>query len=168
MDLLFRCETKFADISVASLIEFYTRIDKRMAWEGTQLYSSIEEVKTYPMNTSVFYYKLQQQQWPSAVKELLLLIHGVQLRGNRHYLVATSIDHPEFSENKTQRLSFKVTSNYFEASADGTGVKNTFIVSIPGKNQGAGQLTGSTAQSILQNFIQSVQNLKKLLENRHD
>lgn len=58
MDLLFRCETKFADISVSSLIDYYTRIDKRMAWEGTQLYSSIEEVKTYPMNTSVFYYKL--------------------------------------------------------------------------------------------------------------
>ena len=96
MDLLFRCETKFANISVASLIEFYSRIDKRMAWEGSQLYSSIEEVKTYPMNTSVFYYKLQQQQWPTGFKELLLLLHGVQLRGNRHYLVATSIDHPEF------------------------------------------------------------------------
>jgi len=27
-----------------------------------------------------------------------------------------------------------VTSNYFEASADGTGVKNTYVVSIPGKN----------------------------------
>jgi hypothetical protein len=53
-------------------------------------------------------------------------------------LVATSIDHPEFIENKAQRLSFKVTSNYFEASADGTGVKNTFVVSIPGKNQGNG------------------------------
>ena len=55
---MLKCETKFADISVAELIEFYTRIDKRMAWEGTQLYSSIEEVKTYPLNTSVFYFKL--------------------------------------------------------------------------------------------------------------
>lgn len=49
LDLFFRCETKFSEVSVTELIEFYTRIDKRMAWEGTQLYSSIEEVKTYPL-----------------------------------------------------------------------------------------------------------------------
>lgn len=53
-----RCETKFSDIKVSELIEFYQMIDKRMAWEGSYLYDSIEEVKAYPLNTSLFYFKL--------------------------------------------------------------------------------------------------------------
>jgi hypothetical protein len=53
-----RCETKYSNIKVRELIEFYQMIDKRMAWEGENLYDSIEEVRAYPLNTSLYYFKL--------------------------------------------------------------------------------------------------------------
>ena len=59
-DLLLRCETKFNRITVNELIDYYKMVDKRMAWEGSTMFDSIEEVKAYPLNTSLFYFKLQQ------------------------------------------------------------------------------------------------------------
>jgi len=144
-DLMFRCEAKFNSIKIPELTQYYNKIDKRMAWEGSHLFDSIEEFRTYPLKTSIFFYKLYQSNWPSGMKEMLLLTHGVELRGNRYYLIGTSIEHPEFTNPKQSIVNFKVTSNYFEASADGNGVKNTYVVSIPGKGKDAGSLSGSTA-----------------------
>jgi hypothetical protein len=76
-DLQIRCETKFSKISVKQLVEYFLIIDKRMAWEGSHLYASIEEVKSYPLNTSLYYFKQQQRQWLTSVQDLLLLTHGV-------------------------------------------------------------------------------------------
>ncbi len=50
--------------------------DKRMAWEG---HDTIEEVKAYPLNTSLFYIKLAQNGWPSGISEMFLVTHGVEL-----------------------------------------------------------------------------------------
>jgi len=58
-DLQIRFETKFSKISVKQLVEYFLIIDKRMAWEGSHLYASIEEVKSYPLNTSLYYFKQQ-------------------------------------------------------------------------------------------------------------
>ena len=51
----YRVETKFKDIGVAELTQYFTNIDKRLAWESEN-FSSIEEVKSYPMKTSISYY----------------------------------------------------------------------------------------------------------------
>jgi len=58
-DLVLRIETKFKDITASEIIDYFTATDKRMAWEGAHLFDSIEEVKTYPLNTSLYYFKLQ-------------------------------------------------------------------------------------------------------------
>ena len=74
---------------------------------------------------------------------MLLVTHGVELRGNRYYMASTSVEHPEFPPQKTiQRAQFGVSSNYFEATADNLGVKNTFVFSITGKGVGAGGRSG--------------------------
>ena len=54
-----RYETKYEHVTMPELVEYFTDIDKRLAWEG-QIYESIEEVKSYPMNTSMFYLKYKQ------------------------------------------------------------------------------------------------------------
>ena len=98
---------------------------------------------------------------------MLLVTHGVELRGNRYYMASTSVEHPEFPPQKTiQRAQFGVSSNYFEATADNLGVKNTFVFSITGKGVGAGSISGSTTQTTLHNHIKSIQSLRKLLEKR--
>ena len=75
-DLLIRCETKFTDIGLKELIQYFRMADKRMAWEG---HDTIEEVKAYPLNTSLFYIKLAQNGWPSGISEMFLVTHGVEL-----------------------------------------------------------------------------------------
>ena len=56
-----RFETKFSKVSVRELVDFYLIADKRMAWEGSHAFSSVEEVKSYPLNTSLLYVKHQQR-----------------------------------------------------------------------------------------------------------
>ena len=51
-----RYETKYDKVTMHELVEYFTDIDKRLAWEG-QIYESIEEVKSYPMSTSMLYLK---------------------------------------------------------------------------------------------------------------
>jgi hypothetical protein len=58
-DLFLRMETKFKGITVSELTDYFTATDKRMAWEGGHLFDSIEEVRSYPLSTSLYYYKLQ-------------------------------------------------------------------------------------------------------------
>ena len=57
-------------------------------------------------------------------------------------------------------------SNYFEATADNLGVKNTFVFSVAGKGVGAGSISGSATQNTLQNHIKSIQSLRKLIDKR--
>jgi hypothetical protein len=64
--------------------------DKRVAWEG---HDTIEEVRAFPLNTSLFYIKLAQSGWPSGMTEMFLATHGVELKGGRYYLASTSVDH---------------------------------------------------------------------------
>ena len=115
------------------LVEYFTDIDKRLAWEG-QTYDTIEEVKSYPMNTSLFYMKFKKA-WSEGQKDMLLLTHGVELRGNRYYLTSNSVQHKKFpDQKKTTRVECKISSQYFEPMADGTGVKSFTIMHSNPKN----------------------------------
>jgi hypothetical protein len=100
------------------------------------LYDSIEEVKTYPLDTSIFFMKLQQGKWPHGMQEMLQLTQWVRLNSERYYQATLSVEHPEFPAGKLHRPNIKLLSNYFEASLESKSVKTTFLVSIPGKGQG--------------------------------
>jgi len=144
-----RTETKYEDIEIPALIEYFTNIDKRMAWETN--YESIEEIRTYPLDTKIFYFKLKQggTVWSSgAAKDSLILTHGVEMMQNRgYYLTALSVEHEDFpQQKKITRVESKMISNYFEPTADGRGVKNIFIVEV------------TPAQSTLSSFTSSPSN----------
>ena len=135
-----------------------------MAWEG---HDTIEEVKAYPLNTSLFYFKLSSSGWPSGVSEMFFVTQGVELQGGRYYLASTSVEHQNYPPQKSSaRISFQVSSNYFEASSDNESVKLTHIMSIPGKGLNAGSLSGSVTQTILHSYISKVQSLRKVLSKR--
>ena len=55
----YRHETKYENVTTSELIEYFTDIDKRLAWEG-QTYEGIEEVKSYPLHTSMLYMKYKK------------------------------------------------------------------------------------------------------------
>lgn len=55
-----RFETKFEQVTVSELAEYFTDIDKRVAWEDV-FNVSLEQVKAYPMNTNMYYGKLTQK-----------------------------------------------------------------------------------------------------------
>ena len=79
-----RYETKYDKVTMHELVEYFTDIDKRLAWEG-QDYDSIEEVKSYPLSTSMLYMKYKNS-FTQGKKDSLILTHGVELRGGRYYL----------------------------------------------------------------------------------
>ena len=102
-----RLETKFANISVSELVEYFTSIDKRMAWEGN-MFESIEQLRAYPMSTTIFYGKLAQK-WHSGAKDCLMLAHGVSIKGDRYYLSSMSVEHADFPpQKKVARISLAV------------------------------------------------------------
>lgn len=53
-----RIEAKFKKVAVSSLVEYFTSIDKRMAWDGAN-FESMEEVRSFPVKTSLCYIKLK-------------------------------------------------------------------------------------------------------------
>ena len=75
--------------------------------------------------------------------------------GQQYYLTSTSVDHPEFVSPKgaERRIYFPLNSNYFESTTDNQSVKQTFIVQIPGKNQGNGASGGKLSQTTLHAHI---------------
>lgn len=162
-DLLLRCETKFANIRVPELVEYHKMVDKRMAWEGQCLYDSIEEVRAYPLQTSLYYTRLQKSAWPSGAQDMLLIQHGVAVQGNRYYLAGVSCEHIDYV-GSAKRVQLRVLSTYFEGSDD--HVKSTFMISIPGQGKGSGALAGTVTQTLLNNYIESIKCLKRLVEKR--
>ena len=60
--MMLRFESKVKGIKVNEMLEYFTQMDKRMAWEGAQ-YSTIEERLTYPLETGLYYFKLQTKNW---------------------------------------------------------------------------------------------------------
>ena len=88
-----RFETKFENITVPELLEFYTNIDKRMAWDNLQS-KSIEEVKMYPLQTSIYYMKINSKP----KRDYLFLSHRVHMKGDRAYLTFHSVEHDQFPE----------------------------------------------------------------------
>lgn len=55
-----RFESKFNSVTVSELVEYYTETDKRLAWENNY-YASLEQLRAYPLKTSMYYGKLQKK-----------------------------------------------------------------------------------------------------------
>lgn len=89
-----RYETKFGQVTVSELVGYFTEIDKRFAWENNY-YSSLEQVKAYPLKTSVHYGKLVTKKGQPQ-KDKLLVTHGVEIQGNRQYLCSMAIEHVDY------------------------------------------------------------------------
>jgi len=83
-----RFETKFGQVTVAELADYFSDIDKRMAWQKN-CYESLEQVRLYPLKTSMYYGKLLGKP----EKDSLLITHKVEIKGNRQYLVSVSAEH---------------------------------------------------------------------------
>lgn len=107
------------------LVEYYTNIDKRMAWEH-EIFASIEEVKTFPMDTCMTYYKTVADA--KKAPDMLLLNHRIDLSGDRIYLSSCSCSHESFKPIKgVSRIESKTMSYYFEPTSDLKSVKVVFI-----------------------------------------
>ena len=84
------------------------------------------------------------------------------MHGNRAYLTYSSCQHPDFKAKKNvSRLDIGLIANYFEPTADGTGVKNILIVNV--RNLTAAANASFTKDSSTQIHLQSIRNLKMLL-----
>jgi len=64
-----------------------------MAWQSNY-YASLEQVRQFPLNTSMFYGKLSRGSKPE--KDNLLVTHRVEIKGNRQYLVSVSAEHSDY------------------------------------------------------------------------
>ena len=121
-----RIEAKFKKVTVSDLVEYFTSIDKRMAWDGAN-FESLEEVRSFPVKTSLCYIKLKKVKGQPQ-RDCLMLSHKIELVGDRVYLLSGSVSHSAFAAQKgTQRIDSPFSFNYFEPSYDGTGVKNIYI-----------------------------------------
>ena len=137
-----RIETKFGQVTVQELLEYFTDIDKRLAWENNY-YASLEPIRAYPLKTSMYYGKLAQKRGQAA-KDSLIITHGVSIKGNREYLSCLSVEHSEYPpEKKVQRVYTALHSNYFEPTTDGKGVKNILIAQMQTQSPGENALTRS-------------------------
>ena len=130
-----------------------------MAWDGAN-FQSMEEVRSFPIKTSLCYIKLKHVK-PQPVRDCLMLSHKIELVGDRAYLLSGSVSHSAFPPQKgTQRIESPFSFNYFEPSYDGTGVKNIYICQTNPKVLQAQLLNPSRAGSIA--------NLRKLLTQRQN
>ena len=84
-------------MTVSELVEYYTDIDKRLAWENNY-YASLEQCRAYPLKTSMYYGKLQKKG--SNQKDSLIISHGVEIKGNRQYLTCMSVEHHDYPPQK--------------------------------------------------------------------
>ena len=120
----------------------------------------MEEVRQFPVKTSLCYIKLKHVKG-QPVRDCLMLSHKIELVGERIYLLSGSVQHSAFPPQKdTQRIESPFSFNYFEPSYDGTGVKNIYICQTNPKVLQAQLINPSRAASI--------NNLRKLLETRQN
>ena len=77
------------------------------------------------------------------------------MRGNRYYLISRNVEHHSFPLKKNiTRLENRFALNYFEPTADGAGVKLTYISLVPSSEDG------------YTDTLQSVTNLTHFLRQR--
>jgi len=109
-----RVEAKFEKVTVADLVEYFTSTEKRMQWDGAN-FESMQEVRCYPIKTSLTYIKVKAPAGKSV--DALMLSHKIELVGNRVYLVSGSEKHPSFAPLPgTARIESPFSLNYFEPS----------------------------------------------------
>jgi hypothetical protein len=72
-----RYETKFSQVTVQELFSYFTEIDKRLPWENNY-YSSLEQVRAFPLKTAMHYGKLVSKKG-SPQKDKLLVTQGVEI-----------------------------------------------------------------------------------------
>lgn len=148
-----RVEAKFEKVTVADLVDYFTDVSKRMQWDGAN-FESMQEVRVFPMKTSLTYIKLKQ-----ASMDALMLSHRIELVGNRVYLVSGSVVHGSYVPLPgTKRIDSPFSFNYFEPTDDETGVRNIYIC----------QTTTKALQQQLQNPSRagSIKKLQDLLAKR--
>ena len=74
------------------------------------------------------------------------------MRGNRYYLTSRNVEHHSYPLKKNiARVQDRFTLNYFEPTADGTGVKVTYISLVPSSEDGYTDTLQSIAN--LTNFL---------------
>lgn len=130
-----RAQFKFDKVGLKELIDCYQSPEKRVQWER-HIYDSIDEVKSYPMATSMFYCKLKQK-WGTGQRDAVILSHGIEMRGNRYYLTSRNVEHHQIPLKKNiARVQNRFALHYFEPTADGTGVKVTYITLVPSSEDG--------------------------------
>ena len=157
-----RFETKFGQVTVTELSAYFSDIDKRIAWQNN-IYASLEQVRAFPLQTSMHYGKLLLKKGQPE-KDSLLVTQGVEVKGNRRYLVSVSVDHDEYPpQQKVKRTKQVIHANYFEPTADGRGVKHILIT----------RMVETTSEELARSFgkqgtnethLQSIVNLKNLLK----
>jgi len=69
-----RFETKFGQVTVSELVEYFSDIDKRMAWENNY-YTSLEVIRSYALKTDMYYGKLVKKG--SSQRDQLMVTHSV-------------------------------------------------------------------------------------------
>lgn len=69
-----RFETKFGQVTVSELVEYFRDIDKRMAWENNY-YTSLEVIRSYALKTDMYYGKLVKKG--STQRDQLMVTHSV-------------------------------------------------------------------------------------------
>ena len=140
-------------MTVGELVEYFTEVDKRLAWENNYL-ASLEQCRAFPLQTNMYYAKLKKKG--SSQRDILYISHGIQIKGNRQYLTSLSVEHDEYpQQKKVQRVGYPSSCNYFEPTADGKGVKNILIFQVQ---------AGETKDGLKQRHLQSIINLKNLLK----
>lgn len=111
---------------MSELVSYFTDTTKRMQWDGAN-FETMEEVRTFPIKTSLNHICLKQPRGQPK-RDCLMLTHKIELVGDRVYLVSGSVQHSQFLPSPgVQRIDSPFSFNYFEPSYDGTGVKNVYI-----------------------------------------
>lgn len=87
-----KVEAKFERVTVTDLVEYFTNVEKRMQWDGTN-FETMQEVLSYPIKTTITYIKMKQAKGQPA-RDALMLSHKIELVGDRVYLLSGSVQHP--------------------------------------------------------------------------
>jgi len=155
----FRVETRFP-YPPSVLFEYFRNLEKRMIWDGHN-YESLNQVKTFEMNTFIYLVNLKKQ-WPLGNRDLLLLFQGLQTPDGSIYLASKSTEHQEFPElPKNLRVATKSGSYLFQAEKEGRVTKFIYVTEFDFKGSLPKYVVQKAAQA---SFIDNIQRLRKLLE----
>ena len=157
--MVFRVETRFP-YPPAVIFEYFSNLERRMIWDGHN-YESLNQVKTYAMNTFIYLVQLKKQ-WPLGNRDLLLLFQGLQTPDGSIYLASKSTEHPEFpAQAKSLRVATKSGSFLFQPEKEGRVTKFFYVTEFDFRGSLPRYVVQKAAQA---SFIDNIQRLRKLLD----